>query len=163
MKNTKKRSIVIKKSVFPVLKTWLLLPALLFVPAVAVTVFGVIKAMNLLYIVGGAASVLTLIPVCIIACRIIVAKCYSAEITDTKIKIKDGFWNIKEDQCIFIGVYSVSVRQSFWGRIFNYGDVIVDCVGSWDVNTKGIKYPHTLKKYLDAKTINTSMLNIIGN
>jgi hypothetical protein len=61
-----------------------------------------------------------------------------------------------------MGIYSVSVYKPFLGRIFDYGDIRVDCPGPWDINTDGIKDPDGLKKYLETK-ITSRGANIIFN
>jgi uncharacterized membrane protein YdbT with pleckstrin-like domain len=48
-------------------------------------------------------------------------------------------------------VLSVSVEQRFIARIFNYGDVVVDTVGRWDMDIVGVAKPHKLKRYLETK------------
>ena len=92
-----------------------------------------------------------IIPLIIQICRIIVVKSYSAEFYDNKIVVKSGVINKREDQFIFIAVNSVSVRRSLWGRIFGYGDVMVDCRGNWDVDTYGIKNPVAFKRLLESR------------
>ena len=103
------------------------------------------------------------IPLIIQIVRIISAKCYSIEFYDNKIVVKSGILNKKEKQSVFAGVYSVSVSQSFIGRIFNYGDIYIDCPGKWDVNTKNIKYPVLLKNYLETYITTDGMTKIIQN
>ena len=103
------------------------------------------------------------IPLIIQIARILSAKYYSIEFYDDKIVVKSGVLNKNESQSIFVGVYSVSVSQSFVGRIFNYGDIKVDCPGKWDIDTTGIKDPSELKKYLENKITARGMTNIIHN
>lgn len=55
-----------------------------------------------------------------------------------------------------MGIVSVSVNQSIRGRIFNYGDISVDAVGKWDINTRGIANPESLKRYLNTRMVTTS-------
>ena len=105
------------------------------------------------------------IPLIIQIVRILSAKCYSIEFYDSKIVVKSGILNKQENQSVFAGVYSVSVSQSFIGRIFNYGSIKVDCPGKWDIDTEGIKAPVELKKYLEAYITSNGMtnMNIIHN
>ena len=103
------------------------------------------------------------IPLIIQIARILSAKYYSIEFYDDKIVVKSGVLNKNESQSVFVGVYSVSVSQSFVGRIFNYGDIKVDCPGKWDIDTTGIKDPSELKKYLENKISARGMTNIIHN
>ena len=119
-----------------------------------------------------AASVLSLwlilfcwliIPLIVQIVRIINAKCYTIEFFDNKIVLKSGILNKSERQCVFAGVYSVSVSQSLAGRIFGYGNISVDCPGRWDIDTTGIKNPGELKKYLESYITTSGTTNIIHN
>ena len=103
------------------------------------------------------------IPLIIQIARILSAKSYSIEFYDNKIVVKSGVFSKQENQSVFGGVYSVSISQSFLGRIFNYGDVRVDCPGKWDVGTESIKDPSALKKYLENYITSNGMTNIIHN
>ena len=103
------------------------------------------------------------IPLIIQIARILSAKCYLIEFYDNKIVVKSGVLSKQENQSVFGGVYSVSVSQSFVGRIFNYGNIQVDCPGRWDIDTKGIKDPSALKKYLENYITANGMTNIIHN
>ena len=64
-----------------------------------------------------------------------------------------------ERQSTFRGVISVSINQSIHGRMFDYGDIVVDVVGKWDVNTTAIADPKHLKKYLDSRMLTPSSGN----
>lgn len=112
---------VAKKSVVPVLSFWLILFCWLIIPLIIQIV------------------------------RILTVKAYSIEIYDEKIVTKSGLLNKSENQSVFAGVYSVSISQSLFGRIFGYGDIRVDCPGRWDIDTIGIKNPKDLKKFLETK------------
>ena len=104
-----------------------------------------------------------IIPLIIQIARILEAKCYSIEFYDEKMIIKSGVFNKREDQSVFAGVYAVSIYQSIWGRMFNFGDIAVDCPGKWDVSTEGIKDPKALKSYLETKITTKSMNNVVFN
>ena len=103
------------------------------------------------------------IPLIIQIARILSAKCYSLEFYADKIVVRSGVLNKNEVQSVFGGVYLVSVSQSFMGRIFNYGNIKVDCPGRWDIDTVGIKDPSALKKYLENYITANGMTNIIHN
>ena len=103
------------------------------------------------------------IPLIIQIARILSVKCYSIEFYDNKIVVKSGVISKREKQSVFGGVYSVSVSQSFVGRIFNYGNIKVDCPGRWDIDTEGIKNPMELKKYLETYITGNGMTHIIHN
>lgn len=104
-----------------------------------------------------------IIPSIIQIARILSAKCYSIEFYDNKIVVKSGVLNKQENQSVFAGVYSVSLSQSLMGRMFNYGNIRVDCPGRWDIDTEGIKNPVALKHHLETYITSNGMTNIIHN
>ena len=74
----------------------------------------------------------------------------SIEFYEDRIIHKSGILNKKVRQVAFSGVYSVSTEESLFGRIFKYGNVIVDAVDSWgDINTKNVKNPKEFAKFLE--------------
>ena len=90
-----------------------------------------------------------IIPLIILIVDIIRNKKDKIELYDKYVIEKSGILSKKEKRSAFAGLYSVSVEQNVWGRIFNYGNVKVDVVGRWDINTYGISHPNELKKYLE--------------
>ncbi len=90
-----------------------------------------------------------IIPLIKIIAGIIERKHYVIEFYDDHIITKSGVFNKNESRSAFVGVVGVSAHQSFWGGIFNYGDVRVDVVGKWDIGTVGIINPKGLKEYLE--------------
>ena len=106
-----------------------------------------------------------IIPLIIQIAKIICLKCWSIEFYDNRYVIKKGVFNKQEDQYIFTGVHSVGMYQSFAGRIFNYGNIEVDCPGrKWDIkNTEYIKNPKGLKRYLQSRIDTRGVTNVIHN
>lgn len=103
-----------------------------------------------------------IIPLIVMIVQIIVLKHERIEFYDDKIVVKSGVLSKNERKSIFAGVLSVSVNQSLWGRIFGYGDVIVDAMGKWDINSEGICNPKELERYLETRIVHKSSLtNII--
>lgn len=99
-------------------------------------------------------SCIFVLPAIILAFRIIAAKHYEIEFYQDKIIIKSGWLTKKKTQMVFMGVTSTSTEQTLWGNLFNYGTVIVDCVGKWDVNnTTYIKDPAKLEEYLQTRIV----------
>ena len=93
-----------------------------------------------------------IIPLIIIIAKIIIARHEKIEFYDNKIIRKSGVFRRHVQQVVFAGVYAVTINQSFIGRIFNYGTVLLDTRGKWDVKwTQGIKDPYTLKAFLETK------------
>ena len=104
-------------------------------------------------------SCILIIPIFILIIRIIATKQYRIEFYDDKIIIYSGLINKSKKQCVFMGVTASSVNQTLFGRIFNYGNIEVDCVGKWDIDTTAIKNPHELDSYLQTKIIQAPSAN----
>ena len=95
-----------------------------------------------------------IIPIIPLVFRILAAKEYRLEFYADKIIVRSGFLNRKENTMVFMGVTSVSVSQTLFGQMFGYGNVMVDCVGKWDVNhTTYIKDPKKLQEYLQTRIV----------
>ncbi len=103
----------------------------------------------------GIVSCILIVPIFILVFKILTIKKYKIEFYDDKIIVYSGLFNTSKKQCVFMGVTSTAVEQTLFGKIFNYGDVKVDCVGQWDIDTKSIKNPYELEKYLQSKIIQT--------
>ena len=102
-----------------------------------------------------------IIPIIPLVFRIIALKHYEIEFYQDKIVIKSGWLNTKKRQMVFMGVTSTTVEQSLWGQLFNYGNVIVDCVGKWDVNsTNYIKDPQKLEAYLQTRIVKAQNISV---
>lgn len=95
--------------------------------------------------------------------RIILAIRHRFEFYDDRVVEKMGILSTNETQGVFIGIYVVNVRQGLLGKIFNFGDVVVDYPGYWDLATKGIYNPHRLKRYLETRMTKKSLNAIITN
>lgn len=79
------------------------------------------------------------------------AHCYSLEFYQDKVVLKSGVLNRQERQSVFLGVLSVSVDQSIFGRMFSFGDVCINVPGRWDVDTTGIADPNGLRNFLESR------------
>ncbi len=105
-----------------------------------------------------------IVPLIVLIYDIIARKKEVIEFYDDKIVYKKGVFNKSETTAAFMGVYAVNVYQSFFGRIFNYGNVKVDAVGRWDINFNGIKNPKGLKAYLEQYTVeSTNAVKILND
>ena len=122
-----------KKSVVPVLNFWLILFFWLVIPLIIQIV------------------------------KILAVKSFSIEFYNDKMILKSGILNKREDQSVFMGVYSVSISQSLFGRMFGYGDIRVDCPGKWDIDTTGIKNPYAFKAFLESKISGANTTNVLYN
>ena len=94
-----------------------------------------------------------IVPLIMQICKIILAKCTKIEFYPDKIVTKKGFFNIRQTETSFDGVSSVSIQQTFWGRIFNYGTVMVDGPHRWLISSFGISKPRELVKYLETRIV----------
>ena len=108
-------------------------------------------AVSFLWILG---CILLFPLIIVLIFRIITVKHYEIEFYQDKIIIKSGWLSKRKKQMVFMGVTSTSTSQSLWGQLFNYGTIIVDCVGKWDVNsTTYIKNPEALEAYLQTRIV----------
>ena len=99
-----------------------------------------------------------IVPLIIMVVDIFVKKSTTIEFYDGYIIQKSGVLSKKEKRSVFPKVAAVSINQSLFGRMFNYGDVNVDVIGQWDVNLSGIAKPHELKKYLEDKMVDADSI-----
>ena len=90
-----------------------------------------------------------IVPLIIMIVQIINIKDETISFYKNRVVIKCGIFNKQERTTIMTPVLSVTVKQTFWGRIFNYGTVYVDVVGKWDINMRGVKDPLKAKRYLE--------------
>lgn len=97
-----------------------------------------------------------IVPLIILIYNIVKLKKDVIEFYDDKIICKKGVFSKSETTTVFMGVYAVNVEQSFFGRIFNYGDVKVDAVGKWDIDSTGIKNPRKLKEFLEQHAVKSA-------
>lgn len=102
-----------------------------------------------------------IIPTILILIDIIQLKNETVEFYEDHILVKSGVLSKKQRRSVFSGVYSVSIDQSVFGRMFNYGDVRIDVPGKWDVNTDGIKDPDALSHFLEGKITTKRTVSII--
>ena len=91
------------------------------------------------------------IPLIVMICRIVSLMHQVTEFYDGYVIVKSGVLSKNERKPVFPSILSVSVSQTFWGRIFGYGDVSVDVVGKWDINLYGVCDPKGLRKFLEDK------------
>ncbi|MBQ8308561.1 MAG: PH domain-containing protein [Clostridia bacterium] len=103
------------------------------------------------------------VPLIIIICKIVVLKFQQIEFYDQRVIKKSGVFSKKERQFVFTSVVSVSVDQSFWGRIFNYGDVRVDLIGKGIITANGISRPNELKAFVEQYISNENLQQIVTN
>ena len=95
-----------------------------------------------------------IVPLIIMVYKIINIKDESISFYNNKVVQRSGIFSKHEKTNILTNVLSVSVYQSFWGRLFNYGNITVDVMGQWDVDMRGIKDPMKAKAYLETIAAN---------
>lgn len=102
----------------------------------------------------GIVSCILIIPIFILVFRLIAADKEKMTFYNDRVVIEKGLINKSQKTIAYTGVFSVSMSQSLWGKIFNYGHVKVDLVGNNDINTRYIKNPQKLVEYLETKIVN---------
>lgn len=117
--NINRPHIVARKSILPAFKLWRILTFWLIIPLIMIIV------------------------------DVVKLKSQYVEFYDSFVIKKKGVFNKTEERCMFPKVLSCHVYRSFWGRVFNYGDIKVDAIGKWDVDLIGIKRPLYVRKYLE--------------
>lgn len=123
MANSVKPNYVVKKSAWSVIRPWHILLFFLIVPLIIM----IIKIINI--------------------------KDESISFYNNKVVKKSGIFSKHEKTTVFTQVLSVTVEQTLWGRICNYGTVYVDVVGEWDINMTGVKRPMEVKEYLESHVV----------
>ena len=94
-------------------------------------------------------GIFAMIPLISIIVKIIILRSQYVEFYDSYVIKKRGVFNKTEEKCMFPKVMSCHVYRSFWGRVFNFGNIQVDVIGKWDVDLTGIKRPLFIRKYLE--------------
>lgn len=89
-----------------------------------------------------------IVPLIIMIVKIVAAKSETIEFYENRVVMKSGVLSKKEKQVALSTVLSVSIEQTLWGRIWRYGDVKVNVLGPWDIDTTGVANPKGLKQYL---------------
>ena len=103
------------------------------------------------------------IPLIIMIIKIINIKDESISFYNNKVVQRYGIFSKNEKTTIMTPVLSVTVKQTFWGRICNYGTIYIDVVGKWDIQMRGIKRPWQAKEYLERYAANGRRMRTIGS
>ena len=105
-----------------------------------------------------------IIPLIIMIVKIINIKDETISFYDNKVVERSGIFSKYEHTNILTTVLSVTVYQSFFGRIFNYGNISIDVMGQWDIDMRGIKNPMKAKAFLEQYAANgLGMSSFISN
>jgi len=104
-----------------------------------------------------------IIPLIVMICHIVQLKHEKIEFYQNQVVVKSGVLSKKQRKSAFLGVLSVSVDQSLFGRMCRYGHVVVDVPGKWDINTTFIKNPNELVDYLESRIATTNDVKTFVN
>ena len=105
----------------------------------------------------------TIIPIFIIICHIIMLKKDNIYFYEDRIIEKSGVFSKNETEMTFVGISAISIHQSLLGRIFKFGDVLVDVVGKWNIDTRGVKNPRAVKEFLSQYIVKSENVTRIIN
>lgn len=108
---------------------------------------GIICAVNGITL-GLVAFAVPVVCALVLALTFVEARKYKIIFYANKVIVKSGLLNTSESQSVLTPIIGLSVRQSLGGKIFNYGDLLIDATGSWDINTRYVKSPYKLKVFL---------------
>lgn len=154
-KSAQEPNFIMVKSSWTVIKAWHILP---FILTVIVSTIVLILFWNSIpspfNLIPFGLIALSLIPVIIMIVKIINIKDDTISIYDNKVVQRSGIFSKYEHTNVLTPVLSVTVTQTFWGRICNYGDIKIDVVGFWDIDMKGIKNPNQAKQYFEKFSVN---------
>lgn len=101
-----------------------------------------------------------IVPIFLMIYMIIEVKKFRIEFYKDKVIMHRGFLHTEEQQSILTTIVGVRINRSIAGNIFNYGDVVVDMVGRWDIDTTAIKDPVALKNHLKSIMDQTGAKNL---
>lgn len=101
-----------------------------------------------------------IVPIFLMIYMIIEVKKFRIEFYKDKVIMHRGFLHTEERQGILTTIVGVRINRSIAGNIFNYGDVVVDMVGRWDIDTRAIKDPVALKNHLKSIMDQTGAKNL---
>lgn len=100
-----------------------------------------------------------IIPVILIIIDCVVSSHETYEFYDDKVIHKSGVFSKHEETILLSGVLDISVSQSVGGRMFNYGDVMVNLVGEAGLWVQGVVEPAKLKEYLSKYTVDPKSIH----
>ena len=98
-------------------------------------------------------SCIFIFPIFILIYRILAVKKETITFYDDKVVVKKGLLSTSEKSFAFAGVFSINIKQSLTGKIFDYASLTVDFVGSNDIDTRYVKEPKKLVAYLETRIV----------
>ena len=169
MAKAKKPNFVMKKSAWTVIRFWHIFPFLLS-SIFMVVIYGmnnwnfsaVPAPWNILAFALLALSFV--IPFIVLLIKIINIKDESISFYANKVVHESGIFGKQVHTNILTHVLSVTVKQTFWGRVFKYGTITIDVMGQWDIDMTGIKNPMKAKAFLETIAANgMGMTHVLMN
>ena len=103
----------------------------------------------------------TIIPIFIILIHIWILKRDKTYFYDSKIISKSGLLSNHVQETSFVGISTIRVDQSFWGRMFGFGDLYIDIIGKWDIKIIGVKHPEKAREFLSQYIVNKENITSI--
>ena len=165
VKNKMKPKYVAKKSIWPAFKFRRLLViaaavvAILFLDPIQVALASTIELDKTILMI--AICAIGAIPLLAIIIHIIILANIRIEFYETSIIVKKGVFNKTQNSAVFMGVMSANLKRSFWGGIFNFGDVIIKNLGKLNIDTTKIARPAALQEYLKTRFVSNSSINVL--
>ena len=89
-------------------------------------------------------TVLAVATTAVIAVKILATKSRVYVFYPDKVLVKSGILTVREDTVFLSKVLAVRYRQTFAGRLFGYGDVLIDQLGDNDFFCRRISRPRKL-------------------
>ena len=108
-----------------------------------------------------ASFVIACIFLLLIVITVIEASRSEIRVYEKSITTRRGIINVKETHSVMTPIIGVSVEQSLNGKLFNYGNVIIDKIGKgWDIDCTYIKKPAEFKQFLQSLMDGNDMNNV---
>lgn len=90
-----------------------------------------------------------IVPIVVLVFKIITVKHEYLEFHQNKVIVHKGWLSRHEKEIALVGINAINVDQTFFGRIFKYGNINIDVIGKHDIVFDHIKKPYELKKFLE--------------
>lgn len=106
-------------------------------------------------------GIIVIIPAILMVVDFIKLSFEKIEFYSDQIIYKKGVFNRTKTKSAFLGITAVNVNQSLLGRICNFGDVKIDVIGHWNINTDKVSNPHKLVDYLSDKIVKNNNVTTV--
>ena len=116
-----------------------------FTTSIFLIIFG-LMAIFLNFVVG---FLILLIPTIILTFIYLLSKNTKLIFFKNRIVIEKGLLSKSSENYALTKILSVKVRQSIFGRIFNYGSLVINKIGNEDIRFNGIVNPIKSREFLE--------------